>query len=71
MKISNNSHDLKGTPAMPKTITLPLLDALDYLYTRNLTIDKLWTERPGPGPPETHITTKPKHPKADPTPELE
>jgi hypothetical protein len=40
-------------------ITLPLLAALDYLYERNLTIARLWTEQPDTGPPQTHITTKP------------
>lgn len=55
---------------MTKTITLPLLDALDYLYTHNLTIDKLWTEQPQ-GKPKTHITTKPRQAEADPAPKLE
>ncbi len=51
---------------MPKTITLLLLEALDYLYKRNLTIDKMWVkDEVGPGPAfyrkrETHITVKPK-----------
>jgi hypothetical protein len=49
-----------------KVVTLPLLVALDYLYERNLTIDKLWVQDkilPGPGKyrrRETHITVKPK-----------
>jgi hypothetical protein len=42
-----------------QTITLPILAALDYLYERGLTIDRLWTEQPDNGPPQTHITTKP------------
>jgi hypothetical protein len=56
-----------------KPITLPILEALDYLYERNLTIDTLWTQDgvlPGPGKyrrRETHITVKP----AKPAPKLE
>jgi len=62
-------------------ITLPLLEAFDYLYENNLTIDKLWTvdklrdtakatrylKR------ETHITVKPQAaaPEIAPPPKLE
>lgn len=51
-------------------ITLPLLEALDYLYENNLTIDKLWAVDKLRDPVkatkylerETHITTKPQPP---------
>jgi hypothetical protein len=49
---------------MPNPITLPILEALDYLYKNNLTIDRLWTEQPDAGPPHTHISTKPRRPSA-------
>lgn len=48
------------------TITLPILEALDYLYARNLTIDKLWVEdEVGPYPRlyrtrRTHAAVKPR-----------
>lgn len=53
---------------MSESITLPLLEALDYLYENNLTIDKLWTVDKLRDPAkatkylkrETHITVKPK-----------
>lgn len=46
-----------------KPLTLPLLEAFDYLYQRNLTIDKLWTVKPkGGGHPQTHISVKPRPP---------
>jgi hypothetical protein len=52
-----------------RTITLPLLDALDYLYNRNLTIDKLWavdelrdTRASKYLKRVTHITVKPRPP---------
>ncbi len=53
---------------MTKTITLSILEALDYLYANNLTIDKLWPvdvpwTRKSVRRRETHITTKPR-PKA-------
>jgi len=57
---------------MPKNITLPILEAFDYLYANNLTIDKLWSEKPD-DLPQTHITTKPQPaaPEKDPPPKLE
>jgi hypothetical protein len=41
------------------TLHLPLLAALAHLHANNLTIDRLWTEHPDAGPPQTHITTRP------------
>jgi hypothetical protein len=54
-----NSERPKIIKQTDDKITLPLLAALDYLYERNLTIARLWTEQPDNGPPQTHITTKP------------
>jgi hypothetical protein len=53
---------------MNETITLPLLEALDYLYKNNLTIDELWAVDKLRDPTkateylrrETHITVKPR-----------
>jgi len=58
---------------MPKNITLPTLEAFDYLRANNLTIDKLWSEKPDAAPPRTHITTKPQPaaPEIAPPPKLE
>jgi len=43
---------------MPKSLTLPILETLDYLCENNLTIAHLWTEQPDTGLPQTHISTK-------------
>lgn len=56
------------TETVSQSITLPLLEALDYLYENNLIIDKLWTVDKLRDPTkatkylerETHITVKPK-----------
>lgn len=66
---------------MLKTITLPLLEALDYLYSNGLAIDRLWTvdklrdpaKATGYLKRETHITVKPQPaaPEIDPLPKLE
>jgi hypothetical protein len=53
---------------MDKSTTLPLLEALDYLYENNLTIDRLWTVDKLRDPAkatryfrrETHISVKPQ-----------
>jgi len=40
-------------------ITLPLLEALDYLSKHNLIIDRLWTTHPDPDmPPTTNVKVK-------------
>jgi hypothetical protein len=48
---------------MSKPITLPILEAFDYLHNRNLTIDKMWTKREPGCKPTTHVTVKPRPPK--------
>jgi hypothetical protein len=44
---------------MSKPLTLPILAAVAHLHANNLTIDRLWTEHPNTGTPQTHITTRP------------
>lgn len=51
---------MKKVGAM-STKTLPILEALDYLYKNNLTIDRLWTTGTG-ATLQTNITTKPRSP---------